>query len=109
MPNLGQIQAIADALGGDVIYLISEQTTEELEHGILIDAEAEAREKLKKLQAQTENRSYEERLSLNESVINVFNLLKELNCEGRRKALENIEIIAGNPRYQYAKLPDRDK
>lgn len=105
-PSLETLQAIANALDGDIVYLISGQTTEEVERGILIDVEAEARDELKKLQSGTENRPYEEKLSLNESIIRIINLLKELNSEGRQKAIENIEIIAGNPHYRYARKSD---
>lgn len=42
VPNLGQLQAIARVLNADIVYLISGQTSAEVERGILIQAAAEA-------------------------------------------------------------------
>lgn len=42
-PNLGQVQQIAKVLSADVVYLISGQTSAEVERGILEQAEAEAK------------------------------------------------------------------
>lgn len=42
-PNLGQLQDIAKVLNADIVYLISGQTSAEVERGILEQAEAEAK------------------------------------------------------------------
>lgn len=42
-PNLEQLKDIARALNADIVYLISGQTSAEVERGILIQAEAEAK------------------------------------------------------------------
>ena len=42
-PHLGQARQIAKVLNADIVYLISGQTSAEVERGILIQAEAEAK------------------------------------------------------------------
>lgn len=99
-PNLGQVQQIAQILDTDVVYLISGQTSAELEHGILIQAEEEARTELEKLQFESNNRSFNERVSLNSAIIQIIKRLKQFNQIGHEKAVERIEELTEIPRYR---------
>ena len=100
MPNLGQIQAIAAALDGDVVYLVCGQTTTEVQNGILIQAEAEAKAEFEKLQLEFQSRSFDERVSVSSALIHLFKLFGRFNPIGYQKAVERVEELAEIPKYQ---------
>lgn len=100
VPNLGQIQAIAAALDGDVVYLVCGQTTTELQSGILIQAEAEAKVEFEKLQLEFQSRSFDERVSISSALIHLFKLFGRFNPIGYQKAVERVEELAEIPKYQ---------
>lgn len=100
MPNLGQIQAIAAALDGDVVYLVCGQTTTEFQSGILIQAEAEAKAEFEKLQLEFQSRSFDERVSISSALIHLFKLFGRFNPIGHQKAIERVEELTEIPKYQ---------
>lgn len=84
-PRLEQLQAIADALGVDINWLVNGQTLEQRDQAIKDHisrrfTEAELDKRLKG--------SYD-----------------TLTLEGKEKAVDSVEIIAGNPAYQKPKNP----
>lgn len=96
-PNLGQIQAIAAALDGDVVYLISGQTTAEVEQGILIQAEAEA-----KYYAQSRFAEAEEWKS---RVDEIGKDMAKLNDEGQLEAVKRVKELTEIAKYQCTRQP----
>lgn len=100
MPNLGQIQAIAAALDADVVYLVCGQTTTEVQNGILIQAEAEAKAEFEKLQLEFQSRSFDERVSISSALIHLFKLFGRFNPIGYQKAVERVAELAEIPKYQ---------
>ena len=106
MPNLGQIQAIAAALDGDVVYLVCGQTTTELQSGILIQAEAEAKVEFEKLQLEFQSRSFDERVSISSALIHLFKLFVRFNPIGYQKAVERVEELTEIPKYQRPSPPE---
>ena len=104
-PTLNQLQAIAAALNADIIYLISGQTTAEVENGILIQAEAEAKAEFEKLQLELRNKLYDERVSLSSALIRLFKLFRSLNSMGHQKAIERVEELTEIPRYKATEPP----
>ena len=101
-PSLNQLKAIAAALNADIVYLISGQTSAEVERGILIQAENEVRSELEKLQFKSKDRPYEERVSLSEALIRMFKLFGGFNSTGHKKAVERVEELTEIPRYRRA-------
>lgn len=106
VPNLGQIQAIAAALDGDVVYLVCGQTTTEVQNGILIQAEAEAKAEFEKLQLEFQSRSFDERVSISSALIHLFKLFGRFNPIGYQKAVERVEELAEIPKYQRPSPPE---
>lgn len=87
-PRLEQLQAIADALGVDINWLVNGQTLEQRDQAIKDHisrrfTEAELDKRLKG--------SYD-----------------TLTLEGKEKAVDSVEIIAGNPAYQKPKNPPEE-
>lgn len=101
-PHLAQLKRIAKILNADIIYLISGQTSAEVERGILIQAENEVRSELEKLQFKSKDRPYEERVSLSEALIRMFKLFGGFNSTGHKKAVERVEELTEIPRYRRA-------
>lgn len=99
-PNLESLRHIADVLNADIVYLISGQTTVEVENGILIQAETEVRAELEKLQFKSKDRPYEDRVSLSEALIRLFKLFGGFNSIGHKKAVERVEELTEIPRYR---------
>lgn len=84
-PRLEQLQAIADALGVDINWLVNGQTLEQRDQAIKdhISRRFTEAELDKRLRG-----SYD-----------------ALTLEGKEKAVDSVEIIAGNPAYQKPKNP----
>lgn len=97
IPNLSQIQAIAVALDDDVVYLISGQTTAEVEQGILIQAEVEA-----KYYAQSRFTETEEWKS---RVDEIGKDIAKLNSEGQLEAVKRVKELTEIAKYQRSCQP----
>lgn len=104
-PTLSQLRNIANALNADIVYLISGQTSAEVEQGILIQAENEVRSELEKLQFKSKDRPYEERVSLSEALIQLLKLFGGFNSTGHKKAVERVEELTEIPRYRAETAP----
>lgn len=104
-PNLEQLRRIAAALDSDVVYLVCGQTTTELQSGILIQAEAEAKVEFEKLQLESQSRSFDERVSISSALIRLFKLFGRFNPIGYQKAVERVEELAEIPKYQRPAAP----
>lgn len=98
-PHLNQLKQIAKILNADIVYLISGQSAVEIENGILIQVEAEARAELEQIQMETRDKSYEERVLLNSTILQMLKLLRGFNATGCQKALERVEELAEISRY----------
>lgn len=87
-PRLEQLQAIADALGVDINWLVNGQTLEQRDQAIKdhISRRFTEAELDKRLRG-----SYD-----------------TLTLEGKEKAVDSVEIIAGNPAYQKPKKPPEE-
>ena len=96
-PNLGQLQDIAKVLNADIVYLISGQTSAEVQDGIITQMEEEARTELKKLQSEARARSFDESDALNRTIIKIFEQLSEFNLNGYNKATKRLDEIAEIP------------
>lgn len=90
-PHLNQLKQIAKILDADIIYLISGQTSAEVERGILIQAKNEA----------------EFLLSIEEAEFHtqMNTALGNLNFSGKREAVKRVEELQYVPEYRAETAP----
>lgn len=99
-PKLETLRRISNAINADIVYLISGQTTEEVQRGIIIDADMELRTILENLQTKSENKSFDEQVAWRNTVAHVLKLLDGFNATGWKKAIERLEELAEVPSYR---------
>lgn len=96
-PRLQQLRQIAQALDADVVYLISGQTSAEVERGILEQAEIEAKYYVKGRFAEAETwKARKDEIGKD---------LAKLNDDGQIEAVKRVKELTEVPRYQYKRSP----
>lgn len=91
-PKLETLRRIAKALDADIVYLISGQTSAEVEQGILTQAEAEAKYYAKSQFAEAE--------ALRKRVDEIGKDMKKLNDEGQVEAVKRVKELTEIKKYQ---------
>lgn len=97
MPTLKTLQRIAKALDADIVYLISGQTSAEVEQGIVVQAEAEAKYYTKPRFAEAE--AWKTRID------EIGKDMAKLNDEGQLEAVKRVRELTEISRYQYSRQP----
>lgn len=96
-PTLAQLRNIAGALNADIVYLISGQTSAEVEQGILFQKEAEAKYYAKSRFAEAE--AWKDRLN------EIGQDLRKLNDEGQVEAVKRVKELTEIKKYQHPHEP----
>ncbi len=96
-PHLAQLKRIAKILNADIIYLISGQTSAEVERGILIQAEAEAKYYVKGRFAEAETwKSRKDEIGED---------LAKLNDDGQIEAVKRVKELTRLDEYRRGAEP----
>ncbi len=107
-PKLETLRRISTAINADIVYLISGQTTEEVQQGIITDADAEVRTIFENLQAKSKGKVFDEQVALRNRIVHILELLDGLNATGQKKAIERLEELVEVPSYRRQDTPDSD-